>query len=204
MNIPEKTVERLLTYRVVLNELLEIGEEYITSRELAELANVNANLVRRDVMPLECEGHPVKGYSIKSLIERINRKLNLTEEVKVAIIGMGRLGMSLLTYFNIQHNTRFKVVAVFDVAPYKVNTEIAGCKVHHIDSLQKILDKKKVQLVILAVPDKVVSGIAKVLAETDIKGVLNFTSVPIKLPDKIRVNKIDITLEMEKLAFYSL
>ena len=56
---------------------------------------------------------------------------------------------------------------------------------------------------ILTVPANEITSIINRLEKTDIKGILNFTSVPIKVDKKIKVITVDITLEMEKLAFFS-
>jgi len=196
--IPVKTVERLLTYKVILHELLEQQKDFIRSYELAEFANNKPEQVRRDVMSIDYIGNPAKGYEIKLLLKKINKRLNLKAQIKVGIVGFGRLGTSILSYFK-EHKTRIDVVAVFDTDTSKIK---GNETFFNIDRLQETIEKEQITLIILAIPAKSTHRITEILNKTNIKGILNFTPVQLKVKKGITVNRIDITLEMEKLIFY--
>jgi len=65
--IPVKTIERLSKYRRVINRLLEKGETYIFSHDLAHLIDSTPAQVRRDLMQIGHTGSPKKGYELKQL-----------------------------------------------------------------------------------------------------------------------------------------
>ena len=193
--IPEITVKRLLTYKSVLMELIEQGQKYIHSHELAEITNNKQELVRRDIMAIRFLGNPAKGYEINSLLNRINKKLNLKTQVNVGVIGVGKIGSAIASFFE-EHESRFKIVALFD----KITDEN---NIYNINDLEYIIDKLNITFVVLSVPPDAAQQIASRLSNTKIKGILNFTHIPLKVNEKIIVSRIDLLLEMEKLVFLS-
>ena len=201
--LPNRTIERLLLYRVLLIEQKNIGKLYIHSHELAELANNTPAQVRRDIMATGYSGKPTKGYEISQLITQIKKKLNLDKQIKIALIGLGNLGNAILSFFN-KHETRFKIIAAFDIDPKKANNKIFGCKTYTTDKISTILKKENIKLGIIATPDNTAQEVANILVASNIKGILNFTSVPLKVPKHVKLNRVDITLQLEKLAFCSL
>ncbi len=200
--LPIKTTERLLLYKTILAELLEQGEEYIHSYRLAEIAKNNAAQVRRDIMAVKYTGVPSRGYHISDLIKKIDRALSLGKRINMALIGAGRLGLAIMSYFQ-SHKTRFNLTTAFDISKDKANKQINGCHIYSLHDLKEIIEKERITFVILTTPDKSAQYVADLLSETKVKGILNFTSIPLKVKKGIMVNRIDITLEMEKLAFYS-
>ena len=201
--LPNRTIERLLLYRVLLIEQKNIGKLYIHSYELAELANNTSAQVRRDIMTTGYSGKPTKGYEISQLINKIKMKLNLDKQIKIALIGLGNLGNAILSFFN-KHETRFEIIAAFDIDKKKANKKIFGCKTYTVDKISTILKKENITLGIIATPDSSAQDAANILVTSGIKGILNFTSVPLKVPKHVKLNRVDITLQLEKLAFCSL
>ena len=58
-----------------------------------------------------------------------------------------------------------------------------------------------VELVILTVPSRSAQEVTDRLAKTEIKGILNFTPVRISVPDHIRVQTIDLSVELQTLIY---
>ena len=176
-------------------ELIEQGQKYVHSHELAEITNNKQELVRRDIMAIRFRGNPAKGYEINSLLNRINKKLNLKTQVNVGVIGVGKIGSAIASFFE-EHESRFKIVALFD----KITDEN---NIYNINDLEYIIDKLNITFVVLSVPPDAAQQIASRLSNTKIKGILNFTHIPLKVDEKIIVSRIDLLLEMEKLVFLS-
>ncbi len=200
--LPIKTIERLLLYRVLLMEQQAIGKNSIHSHQLAELANNTPAQVRRDIMASGYSGNPSTGYEIADLLFKIKERLNLDLKVKVALVGIGNLGTAILSFFSF-HKTRFEIVAAFDVDTEKSNKQVFGCKTYSIKRISSIIKSKQITLGIIATPDATAQDVADILVASGIKGILNFTSFPLKVPKNVKLNRIDITLELEKLAFCS-
>ena len=70
-SLPEKTIERLSVYRRTLLNCLDNGKEFIYSHELAELHNITAVQVRRDLMLIGYSTTLKKGYDVKALVDLI-------------------------------------------------------------------------------------------------------------------------------------
>ena len=202
MDLSDKTIERLLLYQVILMELKDLNRTNIHSYELAELANNSSAQVRRDIMGTGYTGAPAIGYEIAKLVDKIKEKLNLDSQIRVALVGIGNLGSAILSFFK-GHDTRFEVVAAFDVEPQKINTTILGSKTYSVTRISEIIEMEKITLGVLATPDRNAQEGANMLVDAGIKGILNFTSVPLKVPNEIKLSRIDITLQFEKLAYYS-
>ena len=52
MNIPDKVLNRLSLYHFILDDLRE-GEQYISSKKIAELLNIDNSQVRKDLKYLQ-------------------------------------------------------------------------------------------------------------------------------------------------------
>ncbi len=136
--IPVLTVERLVLYRRLLERLAEQGAEFVHSREIAELANNSAAQVRRDLMSIGYMGSPARGYGVADLIKLIGRLFEKKGEQKVALVGIGKLGRAILSYFSLRQ-PRLKIVAAFDSDPAKAAGEFSGCPCHPIERMPEII-----------------------------------------------------------------
>ena len=68
MNIPDKVLNRLSLYHFILDDLRE-GEQYISSKKIAELLNIDNSQVRKDLKYLGSSdlGKCRVGYDAKKL-----------------------------------------------------------------------------------------------------------------------------------------
>ena len=96
--IPDATVARLPLYRRGLLDLVTRRVGMVSSEQLAELAGVNAAKVRKDLSYLGSYGTRGVGYDVQFLLFEIERKLGLTNESPVVIVGLGNLGQALANY----------------------------------------------------------------------------------------------------------
>lgn len=201
-SLPIKTVERLILYKRLLGDLEKEGVKTIYSHELAALANNTPVQVRRDLMEAGYSGRSRKGYDIPAMTQCFNRVLEPKEVRKVALVGIGNLGRAVLAYFSAQLKN-YEVVAAFDEDEEKINRVIAGCKCYSVHEMNDKIRELKIALAILSVPADVAQKTALQLCTAGIRGILNFAPVPLRVPDNVFVGKIDITMELEKIAFFS-
>ncbi|HRR27819.1 MAG TPA: redox-sensing transcriptional repressor Rex [Victivallales bacterium] len=200
--IPPRTMERLSMYRRILSELEDKGLHFIYSHQLAELASNTSAQVRRDLMEVNCIGVPKKGYKVSELKEKINLALKDSEEIRIALIGIGNLGRALLSYFNLR-NKRLKIIAAFDSDPEKTGRVISGCKTYHINDLKEIVQNNKISIGIITVGADSAQEVADKLVDAGICGILNFAPVPLKVPKTVHNERIDITTSLEKVAYFA-
>ena len=91
----------------------------VSSAQLASRCAVNAVQVRKDLSYFGEFGFRGVGYYVEDLLSDIKRILGLNKERRLAIIGIGNLGSSLLGYKDFLKQN-YKIVAAFDIDPPKV------------------------------------------------------------------------------------
>ncbi len=199
--IPEKTIERLSEYRRTLLACHKQGITHIFSHVLAGIHGITAVQVRRDLMLIGFTSDNKKGYDVKELIDFISSILDSSSMVNIAILGMGHLGQAITKYFNAR-GFNLKITAAFDVDPEKVGTMIDDIPCYHLDMFGEIVEQTDISIAILASPTKVASSLVIPIINAGIKGVLNFTSMPLSFPQGIVVENYDITTLLEKVAYF--
>ena len=199
--LPEKTVERLSEYRRSLLNCLAEGKTHIFSHELAKLHNITAVQVRRDIMFIGYTSAQRKGYDIKEMIEVIGRILDAETGLNVAIVGIGNLGRALTSYFS-GKRSRLNIVAAFDNDPEKIDRVIAGVPCYHISKIAEVVKIQGITLGIITVPSDFAADICKNLVLSGVTGILNFTSVPLNVPEHVYLENSDMITLLEKVAYF--
>jgi redox-sensing transcriptional repressor len=199
--LPEKTIERLSQYRRSLFSCLDNGKTYIYSHELADLLHITAVQVRRDIMFIGYSTPNRKGYNVNELIQVISKIIDPQEVYNVAVVGLGNLGRAISTYF-IGKRPQLNLVATFDLDPKKIGNSIAGVECYSIERLREIIMGKYISIGILTVPPYSAQEMTKALVQAGIKGILNFTSVILSVPDTIYLEQYDMITSIEKVAYF--
>ncbi|MCK4920562.1 MAG: redox-sensing transcriptional repressor Rex [Bacteroidales bacterium] len=199
--LPEKTVERLSEYRRTLLNCLAQGKTHIYSHELAGLHNITAVQVRRDIMFIGYSSSQRKGYDVNELIMVIGSILDSDEGLNVAVIGIGNLGRAVTHYF-MGKRSKLNIVASFDIDPDKAGREFVGVKCYSIDDFNDMVKSHNILIALLTVPaDAAVDTVAK-LIDGGIEGILNFTTVPLNVPDHVYLEEYDMITSLEKIAYF--
>lgn len=200
--IPEKTVARLSLYRRLLKLYSDDGTYNVYSHQLAEVVKVTPAQVRRDLMVLGYNGSPKKGYEVSKLVECIDSFFNASENVGLALLGIGNIGRAMLSYFRAGKNY-INIIAAFDMDSNKVNRVINNCRSYSMNEMPSVLKELRINTAILAVPAGQAQAMAELLVSNGIKGILNFTPARLKLPKGIFVEDVDITMHLEKVTYFS-
>jgi redox-sensing transcriptional repressor len=201
MKLPAKTIERLSQYRRILLNCQTAGKTHIYSHELAHLLNITAVQVRRDIMLMGYSSSQKKGYDIKDLVNVIGNILDPKKNQNVAIVGVGNLGRAITHYFK-GKRSKLNIVATFDNDPSKVNTVISGVNCYPIKQLPELIKSLDISIAILTVPPGHASAVAENLVMAGIKGILNFTSVPLNISPNVYLEEYDMVTSMEKVAYF--
>ncbi|MFP4525348.1 MAG: redox-sensing transcriptional repressor Rex [Bacteroidales bacterium] len=199
--LPEKTIERLSVYRRTLLNCYSDGKEYIYSHELANLHNITSVQVRRDLMLIGYSSTLKKGYDVKALIDLIGDILDSENGLNVAVIGVGNLGRAITAFFR-GKRSKLEIVASFDTDPEKINSVISGVKCYSMKELEKIIKEKDISIAILTVPPEYANNVAELLAQSGINGILNYTSVPVSVSTDVIIEHYDMTMSLEKVAYF--
>lgn len=200
--IPIKTIERLSLYRRLLNMMREMGQEFVFSHQLAHLGKRTPAQVRRDLMVIGYSGSTRRGYEITQLIERIRVILDDPQGQKIAMAGIGHLGRAILTYF-MGRRPHLSIAAAFDVDPDKIDRVIAGCRTYHVDKLEEIVSRENIKIGIITVPALAAQDIADRFVRAGVKAMVNWAPIPLHVPEDVFLENRDITMSIEKAAFFS-
>jgi redox-sensing transcriptional repressor len=94
------------------------------------------------------------------------------------------------------------VAAAFDNDTQKTDRIIGGVPCHHVNQLKDVLPVENIKIAILTVAPEATYDVAKMLMDAGIKGILNYTSVPLTVPEGVFLEEYDIVTSLEKLAFF--
>lgn len=201
IKLPGKTVERLSEYRRTLLECLNENRNYIYSHDLAARLHITAVQVRRDLMLIGYSSVLRKGYNVKELIDTIGQIIDSEDSMNVAVVGMGNLGRAVAGYFK-GKRSKLNLMASFDVDPQKVNRVISGVKCYSYDEIEKMIVDLNISIAILTVPPDVAREITEELVRYGIKGILNFTTIPLNVPSGVHLEEYDMITSIEKVAYF--
>src|SRR5690606_3792403 len=188
-------------YLRALTALTERGVTTVSSEDLAEAAGVNSAKLRKDLSHLGSYGTRGVGYDVEYLIYQISRELGLTQDWAVAIVGVGNLGRALANYGGFV-SRGFRVAALFDSDPGVVGDHIAGLNVEHIDELETVIKRRGVSIVVIATPADAAQQVCDRVIAAGVTSILNFAPVVLSVPDGVDVRKVDLSIELQILAFH--
>jgi redox-sensing transcriptional repressor len=200
-SIPEASVARLAVYLRMLGELAEQGAETVSSDELAAATGVNPAKLRKDLSYIGSYGIRGVGYEISSLLHQLERALGLNHRQAVALVGVGNLGHALAGYGGFD-GRGFPVTALFDVDPDLVGIHINGIVVDHVRTIPQVCPERGVTIGIIATPGPAAQGVCDLLVAAGVQCILNFAPVVLQVPDDVEVRKVDLSVELQILAFH--
>jgi redox-sensing transcriptional repressor len=201
-NISERTVERLSVYRRVLLQLREADDAVVFSHQLSESAGVTAAQVRRDIMHLGCSGVPNSGYRMGELLNAINALLDAPQSQRAVLVGVGHLGLALLSHFSGRWRW-LHIHAAFDADPAKCNSLYRGARCYPLTEIGRIVREWRIDVGIITVPKDAAQDVADRLCAANVRGLLNFAPIRLRVPETVFVENVDLTSSFEKVAFYA-
>lgn len=200
--IPDATVARLPVYLRALYTLAERGVSTVASEELAAAAGVNSAKLRKDLSHLGSYGIRGVGYDVQYLVYQVSRALGLNQNWPVVIVGAGNLGRALGNYGGFL--TRgFRIAALFDTDQSLVGRELGSVVVRHVSELEEVVSSAGVAIGVIAVPAGAAQAVCDRLVAAGVTSILNFAPVVLTVPDKVDLRKVDLSIELQILAFHA-
>ncbi len=204
-NIPQPTIHRLSLCLRSLETWIETEEgrerDTISSSEISEITGIHSDQIRKDLTYFGEFGKRGIGYPVKELITALKLILGSSRKWDIVIAGAGNLGEALVRYKGFQKRG-FHFKAIFDNEPSKIGKVFAGIKIRPIGDMVDYIRKMKVKVGIIAVPAKSAQEVTDYMIAGGIQSILNFAPANLKCPDDVRINSIDISIELERLVFF--
>lgn len=190
---------RLSLYLRCVAEWPADGDKVSSSR-IADAVGVSDAQVRRDLAALGHLGQRGVGYDARELAAAIRTALGIDRPWRAVLVGVGNLGRALLKYQGFRAQG-FQIVGLFDSDPAKVGNEVEGLTVEPTAHLAERVTALQVELGVLTVPGETAHAVAEALVGAGVRGILNFAPVVLKLPRKVRLVTVDLSIQLEQLAF---
>ncbi len=201
LKIPTATITRLSRYSRALEELEQQDLKVISSEKLAHYCEVNPAQIRKDLAYFGEFGVRGVGYVVKELLFEIKKILGLNKLWHLGIIGMGNLGYALIAHSNFPRQG-YHFVAAFDTDPVKIGRTLPqGFSISPMSDLGKVAVERKIEIAVIATPASRAQEVANQIAQTPIRGILNFSPAQLHVPEGIIVHHIDFTVKLDKLAY---
>jgi len=194
-------VARLPVYLRALTALTERGIATASSEDLAVTAGVNSAKLRKDLSYLGSYGTRGVGYDVAYLRYQIAREIGLTQEWPVVIVGIGNLGEALANYAGFS-SRGFRIVALVDADSDRVGETLGTLGIRPLEDLQDLITEHQVSIGVITTPAGSAQSVADRLVAAGVTSILNFAPTVISVPSGVDVRKVDLSIELQILAFH--
>jgi redox-sensing transcriptional repressor len=193
---------RLSQYLRVLTQARKMGQDKISSQEIAEYTNINATQIRRDLSAFGKFGKRGVGYNIDALIAEIRKILRTQGQHNIALFGAGRLGQAIASS-TIFADHGFNIAAAFDVDRDKVGQPIGDTVISDYSRLRDFIREKNIIVAVLAVPPDAAQEVADDVVDAGVKIIFNYTEALLHVPADVTVHTTSPAVELlYALYFY--
>jgi redox-sensing transcriptional repressor len=199
--IPRKTIYRLSIYLRCLARLKENGIGTVSSEALAKAAGVKPTQLRKDLAYFGTFGTRGLGYDVTELSKKIAEELGTSSLQPVILVGVGNLGLALLSYRGFEKEG-FEIIAAFDAEPRRQRDKKIKQPVIGMEQLPEFIREHHVKMAILSVPTAVAQAVTNSLIESGIMGILNFAPIVLTVPEDVMVNNVNLAIELENLSYF--
>ncbi|GAB1414797.1 redox-sensing transcriptional repressor Rex [Paludibacter sp.] len=189
--VPEPTLRRLPWYLAFAKLVLNQGQLFLSSTQIAKNISVDASIVAKDLSYVKISGKTRVGYDVNELVDVLENFLGFTRSHKAFLFGVGSLGGALM-HDNGLEQFGLEIVAGFDVKYELTGTSINHIPIHHADRFKELQKQTGVHIGILTVPVEKAQEVAEFMVEGGIKAIWNFTPYRIVVPDDIIVQNTSI------------
>jgi len=198
--IPRKTIYRLSIYLRCLQRLKSNGIRTVSSDALAKAAGVKPTQLRKDLTYFGQFGTRGLGYDVEQLAAMITDLLGTKRLQPVLLVGVGNLGLALLSYRGFEQEG-FEIVAAFDVNVVRRNKQNKQ-PIYPMEKLEPFVRERGVRMAIITVPATSAQEVANRLVACGIAGILNFAPIVLQVPEEVTVNNVNLAIELENLSYF--
>ena len=200
-SVPEVVVQRLPQYVRVLAALVREEIEVVSSQQLGERLQVTPAQIRKDLSYFGRFGKQGRGYSVVNLLNQLKEILGLSRQWNVALVGVGRLGLAILSYPGFAPEG-FRIVAAFDADPAQVGQSIGGVGVYAMEDLDRLVGEMNISIGVVAVPGIHAQQVVDRLVECGVKAILNYAPTSPQAQEGVRIRNIDPVISLQSMTYY--
>ena len=199
-NASKNQLRRFPIYLSYLREKQAEGLELISSPQIALSLNLSEEQVRKDLNLVSSRsGKPKVGRDIKLLIFDIEEFLGYRDSRKAVLVGAGHLGRALMAHDGFV-SYGLDIVCAFDNDINKSDCIFNGKNIYSIGELEKVCRELNVHIGIITVPQKYAQAVCDRLVAVGIRGIWNFTSAVLEVPDNVIVQNENMASSLAVLS----
>jgi redox-sensing transcriptional repressor len=198
-SVPGPSVSRLCHIYSLLEDAVDQGVTFLSSREIGEKLGISPHNVRKDINCLGEIGTSGSGYETSRLKAHIGEWLGFNLGRKACVAGLGNLGVSLLNSESFLAH-QYTIVAGFDSSVNRLETITTGVPLFPAREIAAVVRRMGVELAVLTVPAREVRETAERLCEGGVRGIVNFSPAVLAAPKGVFVRNIDLVGEFRYLT----
>lgn len=199
--VPDPTIKRLFYYyRSLKGEQIKSNSRFICSDLLGEKIGIKSTLLRRDLSYFGQMGQKGKGYDREILKNRLKDIIGLKQQWDIVLLGAGNLGKALVKYDQFR-KMGLNIIEVFDNDLDKIGRKINGYLVKNVRFLEETIKERNIEIIILAINEEDVEGVADRIKKLDIKAVWNLSPIHLDLGNDIIEIKEDLCCSLGSLIY---
>jgi redox-sensing transcriptional repressor len=185
-----KQARRFPLYLRYLKALQNAGETRTTIENIAATFDLAQSDVNADFELIYSEEQAtLLTIDISETIKRISNILNYDVKKNVILIGVGKMGQSLINYEPFKE-LGFNIVACFDSNKNVIGQTFNNLKVCAYDDLKTMFKDLDAEIAILTVPTIVGQKSADDLVSLGIRAIWNFVPIPLSVPRNVIVENV--------------
>ncbi|MBR0041008.1 MAG: redox-sensing transcriptional repressor Rex [Oscillospiraceae bacterium] len=202
IKVSNNVIRRLPRYLRKLDELKASGVGRISSSNLGQQLGLTPSQIRQDFSSFGEFGQQGYGYNVAALRDEIASILGIDRGFKAILIGVGNIGHALMDNFCFSE-WGFSLEAAFDIDPEIVGTVTKGVSVKSMDELPDYLRTNKIDVAVLTVPKEAAVPVARLLYNSGISAIWNFTNVELTEPNSSSlVENVHFSDSLLSLSYY--
>lgn len=199
--ISNAVIKRLPRYRRYLKELQKKGVDKISSNEFSRLIGYTASQIRQDLNNFGGFGQQGYGYNVEGLYNEISAILGLDKEYRMIIVGAGNLGQAIANY-TYYYKAGFVVCGIFDINPRLIGLKINDIEVMDYENIVEYVEQNQIDIGIICTTKDSAQEVADKLCFAGVKGLWNFASVDLEVPDYVAVENVHLSDSLHSLAYH--
>lgn len=198
--ISKLTIARMAVYYNTLKKMKEEGEVLCASNQLGLRTGISSSVIRRDLAYFGGFGTKGVGYEVRFLLTWISEILGYTTEWKVLLAGMGNPLPGVGDY-NAMLPPGFKITAVVDFNNQDYRIPGLNLTVQPMGKLPKIIREQGITIGLVNVVPKQAQKVVNMMVKAGVKGIANFSAVPVAVPGNISLSQLSVTSCLSQLSY---
>ena len=198
--VSNAVIRRLPKYYRYLSALQQMKISRVSSTDLSRRMGITPSQVRQDFFNFGGFGLQGYGYDVANLLQEIGRILGLDHIYNMVLIGAGNLGQALAKHSSFEKRG-FQVTGIFDANPHLIGKQIKEIEIMHYDQLGDFVKQNPVDIAVITVPRIYARDVVQRAVDLGIKGIWNFASVELDVPEDVSIENIHLSESLMTLAY---